>query len=81
MLNQGVDSWHPVGSTFLGMRTQSLALLPALMGTKSVTDCILLLVPLLCPPAPLVRMSRGLGVSQGAGGDRHMLGRVAKGLL
>lgn len=58
-MNQVVDSWHPVGTAFLGMHTQSLALLPALMGMKSVTNCILLLVSLLCPPAPLVAGEEG----------------------
>lgn len=83
VLNQVVDSWHPAGTAFLGMHTQSLASLPALMGMKSVTNCILLLVSLLCPPAPWLQEKRvrSRPPPQGEGGDKRVLGCVAKGLL
>lgn len=76
-MDQGVDSWHPVGTALLGMHTQNLALLPALMGMKSMTNCILVLVSILCPPALWSRGKR----AQGEGGDKRVLGCVANGLL
>lgn len=72
---------HPVGAAFLGMHTQSLALLAALKGMESVTNRILLLVSLLRPPAPFITAEEGSQSPRVREVIKHVLGWVAKGLL